>query len=211
MSAEIERVFSSTKKLLTPDHNALSTESLEVYELLRNWWRGDIILQRKGDGSPYDSDSEDDGEDDRGEGKAELNLQARRLRSDALALNAQQVGGKKSGFYYDDLWNMKYLKGVAWEELMAGIVEERREAEGKRDEERRTIAAKTQAYVEGVGQGKKLEGMRKKRKMKAQDCEDGADVQRVRRQHEITQDRRDKTKPTQSFDPEVEKVLSQII
>jgi len=63
MSAEIERVFSSTKKLLTPDRNALSTESLEVYELLRNWWRGDIILQRKDDGSPYDSDSEDDSDD----------------------------------------------------------------------------------------------------------------------------------------------------
>lgn len=44
MSAEIERLFSSTKKLLTPDRNALSTESLEMYELLRNWWRGDIIL-----------------------------------------------------------------------------------------------------------------------------------------------------------------------
>ncbi|KAK5094571.1 RNA-binding ATPase activator esf2 [Exophiala xenobiotica] len=110
----------------------------------------------------------------------------------AEALNAQQVGGKKGGFYYDDLWNMKYLKGMAWEELMAGIVEERREAEGRRDEERRKIAAETQAYVEGVEQGKKFEGMRKKRKLKAPDHADGTDVQR-------------------SFHSEVQQVLSQIL
>lgn len=129
----------------------------------------------------------------------------------AEALNAQQVGGKKGGFYYDDLWNMKYLKGMAWEELMAGIVEERREAEGRRDEERRKIAAETQAYVEGVEQGKKFEGMRKKRKMKAPDHEDGPGVQRVWRQHGVAQDRRDKTKLPQSFHPEVQQVLSQIL
>ena len=61
MSAEIERVFSSTKKLVTPERNALTTESLEKYELLRNWWRGDVILQRQDDGTPAeipDSDSE---------------------------------------------------------------------------------------------------------------------------------------------------------
>ena len=128
----------------------------------------------------------------------------------AEALNAQLVGGKKGGFYYDDLWNMKYLKGMAWDELMAGIVEERREAEGRRDEERRKIAVETQAFVEGVEQGKKLEGMRKKRKMKAQDPENKDDVQRVWRQHAVARDRKDKTKPMKAFDPEVQQVLSKI-
>lgn len=127
----------------------------------------------------------------------------------AEALNAQLIGGKKGGFYYDDLWNMKYLKGMAWDELMAGIVEERREAEGRRDEERRKIAAETQAFVEGVEQGKKLEGMRKKRKMKAQDPEDGADNQRTWRQHEVAGDRKAKKNP-KTFDPEVQQVLSKI-
>lgn len=45
MSAEVERTFSSAKRLLTPDRNALSVESLETYELLRNWWLRDIVLQ----------------------------------------------------------------------------------------------------------------------------------------------------------------------
>ena len=45
MSIEVERVFSSSKRALTPDRNALTVESLERTELLRNWWRGDIVLQ----------------------------------------------------------------------------------------------------------------------------------------------------------------------
>lgn len=49
MSAEVERVFFLSKKLLTPKRNALNTEALEVLECLRNWWMGDIILQRRGD------------------------------------------------------------------------------------------------------------------------------------------------------------------
>lgn len=131
----------------------------------------------------------------------------------AEALNAQLVGGRKGGFYYDDLWNMKYLKGMAWDELMAGIVEERREAEGRRDEERRKIAYETQAFVEGVEQGKKLEGMRKKRKSKTQNPQesgDGDDVQRVWRQHEVARGQKKKPQQEKSFDPEVQQVLSKI-
>jgi hypothetical protein len=41
MSAEVERIFSSAKRLLTPDRSTLTVESLETYELLRNWWLGD--------------------------------------------------------------------------------------------------------------------------------------------------------------------------
>ena len=45
MSVEVERVFSSAKRLLTPERNALTTESLERYEILRNWWLQDIVIQ----------------------------------------------------------------------------------------------------------------------------------------------------------------------
>lgn len=129
----------------------------------------------------------------------------------AEALNAQLVGGKKGGFYYDDLWNMKYLKGMAWEELMAGIREERREEEGRRDEERRKIAAETKAYIEGVERGKKMDGMKKKRKQKsgAENVDD--DVQRVWRQHEVAEDRKRNGRPVKKLDSQVQDVLSKII
>jgi len=85
----------------------------------------------------------------------------------ADALNAAPVGGKKGGFYHDDVWNMKYLKSMAWSELMAGIREERREEEGRRDDERRAIAREAKRFIEGVEEGKRLQGIQKKRRLKA--------------------------------------------
>ena len=37
----------------------------------------------------------------------------------AETLNATQIGGSKRSFYHDDVWNMKYLRGMRWDELMA--------------------------------------------------------------------------------------------
>ena len=129
----------------------------------------------------------------------------------AEALNAQLLGGKKGGFYYDDLWNMKYLKGMAWDELMAGIREERREEEGRRDEERRKIAAETKFYVEGVERGKRLEGIRKKRMRKDGNVDQDDDVQRTWRQHEVLKDATKGKKHSNQLDPQVQSVLSKII
>jgi hypothetical protein len=38
MSAEYERVFSSAKKLITPERNRLAEEITEASECLKNWW-----------------------------------------------------------------------------------------------------------------------------------------------------------------------------
>jgi hypothetical protein len=43
ISAECERVFSSTKKLITPERNRLAEDIIEASESLKNWWdRGPI-------------------------------------------------------------------------------------------------------------------------------------------------------------------------
>jgi hAT family C-terminal dimerisation region len=47
MSAEVERVFSSAKLLITPQRNSLSQERIEYLELLRYWWRNNLISQRR--------------------------------------------------------------------------------------------------------------------------------------------------------------------
>src|SRR5271156_1806088 len=66
MSAECERVFSSTKKLITPERNRLHVEIIEVSECLKNWWDHGLIQQR--DYAPEDPNLEDcepqDDEDD---------------------------------------------------------------------------------------------------------------------------------------------------
>jgi hypothetical protein len=45
MSAECERVFSSTKKLIIPERNWLAEEIIEASECLKNWWERGLIQQ----------------------------------------------------------------------------------------------------------------------------------------------------------------------
>lgn len=84
----------------------------------------------------------------------------------AETLNANMVGGRKGGFYYDDIWNMKYLRGVGWDDLMAQVREERREEEIRRTEERGQIARETKEFIEGVESGKIARGIQISREKK---------------------------------------------
>ena len=107
------------------------------------------------------------------------------------ALNAQPVGGKKGGYYRDDLWNMRYLRGLNWEELMEGVRGERREKEAREDEERRRVAGESKRFIEAVSEGKRAEGMREKMRKKmggAVGDDDGDEKSRNRqewRQNEV--------------------------
>jgi len=42
-------------------------------------------------------------------------------------LNARVIGGKKSSYYYDDVWNLRYLKGFRWNNLTDQIAAENAE------------------------------------------------------------------------------------
>lgn len=45
------------------------------------------------------------------------------------AINGHIVGGKKGGWYRDDVWNAKYLRGFGWGDLMGQVRQEERERE----------------------------------------------------------------------------------
>ena len=45
MSAECERIFSSTKKLITPERNRMHEQIIEASECLKNWWDRGLIQQ----------------------------------------------------------------------------------------------------------------------------------------------------------------------
>ena len=47
MSTECERVFSSSKKLLTPERNRLAEDIIEACECLKAWWKKELIQQQK--------------------------------------------------------------------------------------------------------------------------------------------------------------------
>lgn len=86
----------------------------------------------------------------------------RTARLCASTLNASPIGGPKGGWYHDDNLNIRYLRGMGWEELMAGVREERREEDGRRDEERLVLARETKRFVEGVERGKKAKTTRER-------------------------------------------------
>jgi hypothetical protein len=43
MVTEYKRTFSSAKKLITPERNALSDATIEASECLKAWWDQDLI------------------------------------------------------------------------------------------------------------------------------------------------------------------------
>lgn len=52
-------------------------------------------------------------------------------RNVAESLNNRPIGGKKGGFYHDDIWNLKYLKGFKWDLLTEKFAYEKRVKEQK--------------------------------------------------------------------------------
>ena len=130
------------------------------------------------------------------------------------ALNAQSVGGKKGGYYRDDLWNMRYLRGLSWEELMEGVRGERREKEAREDEERRRVAGESKRFIEAVSEGKRAEGMREKRRKKlgdgvVDDYEGGKSRKTQEwRQNEVMKSGRDGE--TESISEQTREVLAKI-
>jgi ESF2/ABP1 family protein len=131
------------------------------------------------------------------------------------------VGGKKGGWYHDDIWNMKYLRGFKWDDLMEQVQRERREAEARRRIEDAKAKKEEKVFIAGVERGKVVEGMRKKREEKERKRErpeaagDGdvletkqlRKVERVFRQNEV----KEKSKRQDgAIDPEVRRVLGKI-
>lgn len=84
----------------------------------------------------------------------------------AEQLNGNIIGGKKGGFYHDDLWNMKYLKGFKWEHLTEQINNENAERAARIREEVRRTRKENRQFVEDVERGKMLAGMERKEKEK---------------------------------------------
>ncbi|RHZ63072.1 RNA-binding ATPase activator ESF2 [Aspergillus thermomutatus] len=139
----------------------------------------------------------------------------------AETLNATIVGGKKGGWYHDDVWNMKYLKGFKWADLMEQVQRERSEREAKRRIEDTRARKEDKVFLQGVEQGKVLQGIQKKneekRKKKAEiEGEAAADaaasdlkIRRLFKQNEVKMGR-DKIKDNSTLEDDAKRVLSKI-
>eukprot|EP00940_MAST-03C_sp_MAST-3C-sp2_P000493 g493.t1 len=92
----------------------------------------------------------------------------------ALALNNTRVGKKKHTFYYDDLWNIKYLSKFKWTQLTEKLAYEKRVRQKRLETEISQAKRENAFYLKRVDEAKAIEHMEAKRKKKR---EDGADVE----------------------------------
>lgn len=108
----------------------------------------------------------------------------------AETLNASVVGGKKGGWYHDDVWNMRYLHGFKWDDLMEQVQRERSEREARQRIEDTRARKEEKVFVSGVEKGKVLDGMerkneeKRKRKQQQQQQEDEKPSQSQAKQQE---------------------------
>ncbi len=96
------------------------------------------------------------------------------------AINGQTMGGR--GWYRDDVWNAKYLRGFSWEDLMEGVRAEEREREERVRVGVRRDKKEREEFLRGVERAKVEEGKKRKRegkreKVKEQGVEDEGAVE----------------------------------
>ncbi|KAL2864477.1 RNA-binding ATPase activator ESF2 [Aspergillus lucknowensis] len=139
----------------------------------------------------------------------------------AETLNASIVGGRKGGWYHDDVWNMRYLKGFRWGDLMETIQRERSEREAKRRIEDTRARKEEKVFLQGYEKGKMLDGIQRKneekRKRKAQEIGDGdggkeqtVHARRLFRQNEVKHGRDKMSADEGNLDEHTRRVLGKI-
>ncbi|KAI4094015.1 MAG: hypothetical protein LQ344_002460 [Seirophora lacunosa] len=129
------------------------------------------------------------------------------------AINGHTMGGR--GWYRDDVWNAKYLRGFAWDDLMAGVRAEEREREERVRVGVRREKREREEFLKGVERGRVQETKKRKKMRKGKGEEDGGlegveggrkgGFERRFRQNEVKKKRETEDQPD-----EVRRVLSKI-
>ncbi|KAJ2162621.1 RNA-binding ATPase activator esf2 [Coemansia sp. RSA 552] len=103
----------------------------------------------------------------------------------AHMLNNQKMGGKRHGFYFDDLWNLKYLPKFKWRHLVEQLASEKAAREQRLQTELSQSRKELDAYMKNVDRAKKISSIRARHQAKA---DSGQDVQPLEdRSHAVRQ------------------------
>jgi len=92
----------------------------------------------------------------------------------AQTLNGNIIGGKKRGFYHDDILNVRYLKGFKWGDLTSALNREKEVRESKMEAELSRERRMNKAFIENVETSKKFNNIRRQRSKKREREEDGS-------------------------------------
>eukprot|EP00127_Corallochytrium_limacisporum_P005132 Clim_evm38s199 gene=Clim_evmTU38s199 len=99
-------------------------------------------------------------------------LDKKQAKKTALALNNQIIGGKKSNFYHDDIWNMKYLPKFKWHHLTDALREQRIKEEQSMQSARRDIKKTTEQFLEDIDRSKMIADIEKRKRSKRASAEE---------------------------------------
>jgi ESF2/ABP1 family protein len=79
-------------------------------------------------------------------------------------LNTRTIGGKKGGYYFDDVWSLKYLKGFKWHHLTDQIANENAERDARMRAEGSASRREMREFLRNV-EISKIDETRKKKKV----------------------------------------------
>jgi len=94
----------------------------------------------------------------------------------ARTLNNRQIGGKRRSRIYDELWNIKYLKGFKWSNLTEQMVYHRQVREQRIRREMSQANKESNLYLKRVKQSKAhsaIEERKNLKRKKAQETDEG--------------------------------------
>ncbi|KAJ3307553.1 Activator of basal transcription 1 [Blyttiomyces sp. JEL0837] len=100
-------------------------------------------------------------------------------RKAAEFLNTRNIGGKKRGRFYDDLWSIKYLPRFKWHHLSEQIAYERAVRDQRLRAEMAAVKRENQEYMKNVGKAKMIEAIEEK-KNKKRKAEEDAEVEEAK-------------------------------
>jgi len=81
----------------------------------------------------------------------------------ARSLNGQILGGKKRGYYHDDLWNIKYLRKFKWGHISEKLAYEKAAREQKMRTEISQAKKEANFYIENVEKSKVIDAIEKRK------------------------------------------------
>ncbi|KAJ5722315.1 hypothetical protein N7488_000350 [Penicillium malachiteum] len=99
-------------------------------------------------------------------GEGWIELPKKQAKICAETMNANIVGGKKGGYYHDDVWVMRYLKGFSWANLTEQINNERATKGARQRAEDARARREEKVFMEGVEAGRVADGIAKKNEEK---------------------------------------------
>lgn len=84
-------------------------------------------------------------------------------RQVASMLNNTNMGGKKRSYYYDDIWNIKYLPKFKWNNLTEQLAYELKVKEQRMKNEISLAKRENKIYLKNVERAKAIEAMEKRK------------------------------------------------